>query len=136
MKQGSQESGDREALFLPSWFPYKCFLIHNPTSSPTVSAVSVETLSGPCRFTSWEMISRATLFELLPGLALRTCSAEDLIILKSFASRPQDWIDVENVIVRQRVLDWDYILPRITMLAELKEEPEIVDRLIALRDIP
>jgi hypothetical protein len=80
-----------------------------------------------------EMISRATLFEIVPGLSLRTCSAEDLVILKAFASRPQDWIDIENVIVRQRVLDWDFILPRITMLAELKEEPEIVGRLTVLR---
>jgi hypothetical protein len=80
-----------------------------------------------------EMISRATLIELVPGRALRTCSAEDLIILKSFASRPQDWIDVENVIVRQTRLDWDYILPRIKALAELKEEPEIVSRLESLR---
>ncbi len=80
-----------------------------------------------------EMISRATPFEMVPGRTLRICSAEDLIILKSFASRPQDWIDVENVIVRQRVLDWDYILPRITLLAELKEEPEIVIRLAMLR---
>jgi len=80
-----------------------------------------------------EMISRATLFELLPGRALRTCSPEDLIVLKAFAARPQDWIDVDNVIVRQPVLDWGYILPRISMLAELKEEPEIVTRLTALR---
>ena len=32
---------------------------------------------------------------------IRTCSAEDLIVLKAFASRPQDWIDVEKVIIRQ-----------------------------------
>lgn len=80
-----------------------------------------------------EMMVRATPFELVAGSPLRICSAEDLVILKSFASRPQDWIDVENVIVRQTVLDWEYILPRITMLAELKEEPEIVARLATLR---
>lgn len=32
---------------------------------------------------------------------IRTCSAEDLIVPKAFAARPQDWIDVEKVIVRQ-----------------------------------
>ena len=79
-----------------------------------------------------EMVARATPFEFVPGQRLRTCSAEDLIVLKSFAARPQDWIDVENVIARQRSLDWDYILPRITELADLKDEPEIVGRLRSL----
>jgi hypothetical protein len=82
-----------------------------------------------------EMISRATAFEFVPGQPLRTCAAEDLIVLKAFASRAQDWIDVENVIVRQSTLDWDYILPRITELADLKEEPEILAKLSALREL-
>jgi hypothetical protein len=30
-----------------------------------------------------------------------TCSAEDLVVLKAFADRPQDWLDIEGVIVRQ-----------------------------------
>jgi hypothetical protein len=80
-----------------------------------------------------EMIGRSTHFEFLPGRSLRTCSAEDLVILKAFAARPQDWIDVENILTRTTVLDWDYILPRLTELAELKEEPGIVTRLLGLR---
>jgi hypothetical protein len=81
-----------------------------------------------------ELVARATAFAFIPGQPLRICSAEDLIVLKSFAARPQDWIDVGNVIARQVTLEWDYIVPRITGLAELKEEPEIVARLLALRD--
>lgn len=80
-----------------------------------------------------EMVARATEFAFIPGQPLRICTPEDLIILKSFAARPQDWIDVGNVIARQVTLDWDYIVPRITGLAELKEEPELVTRLLALR---
>ncbi len=38
---------------------------------------------------------------------LLTCSAEDLIVLKAFAARGRDWVDVEGIIVRQAgALDW------------------------------
>ena len=36
-------------------------------------------------------IARSSNAELVPGAILRTCSAEDLIVHKAFASRPQDW---------------------------------------------
>ena len=56
--------------------------------------------------------------------------AEDLVVLKTFASRPQDWIDVEKVIVRQGSrLNRQLILEELTPLAELKDEPEIMYRL-------
>ncbi len=35
------------------------------------------------------MVSRATIYSFGPGLDLRTCSAEDLIVLKLFASCPR-----------------------------------------------
>ena len=49
-----------------------------------------------------KLVSRASLHEFLPGLTLPTCTAEDLIVLKSFADRARDWADVETVIVRQQ----------------------------------
>jgi hypothetical protein len=63
----------------------------------------------------------------MPGAGqIRTCSAEDLVVLKAFASRPQDWIDVEKVIIRQGDrLDRDLIREELRPLVELKEEPEI-----------
>lgn len=65
---------------------------------------------------------------------MRTCSAEDLIVLKAFADRPKDWVDVEGVLIRQSTgLDWDYIRHHLTQLAELKEAPELVGRLERLR---
>jgi len=61
---------------------------------------------------------------------LRVCSAEDLVVMKAFAARPQDWIDVEGILIRQRVkLDWDYIYANLTPLAELKENPSLVTQL-------
>jgi len=80
------------------------------------------------------VIHRSSYFDYPPGISLRTCSAEDLIVLKAFAGRGQDWADIERVIVRQTgKLDWDYIREQIGPLAELKDAPEIVDQLEARR---
>ncbi len=80
------------------------------------------------------MIQRSSYFEYVPGLSLRICSAEDLIVLKAFAGRGQDWVDVERIIVRQTgKLDWDYIHEQLKPLAELKDAPEIIDQLDARR---
>lgn len=80
-------------------------------------------------------VQRASDFEFYPGMTLRTCSAEDLITMKAFAGREQDWGDVKSIIARQgRALNWQVILPELRPLCELKESPEIVQRLERLRD--
>ena len=80
-----------------------------------------------------EAVSRATRFELLPGLSLLTCSAADLVIMKAFANRPRDWADIKSVIERSPVeLDKTYILARLAPLAEIKSAPEIIATLKAL----
>jgi nucleotidyltransferase AbiEii toxin of type IV toxin-antitoxin system len=76
------------------------------------------------------VVRRSSFFDYPPQIALRTCSAEDLVVLKAFAGRGQDWVDVERIIVRQTgKLDWDYIREQLTPLAELKSAPEILDQL-------
>jgi hypothetical protein len=80
------------------------------------------------------VIQRSSYFDYPPDISLRTCSAEDLIVLKAFAGRAQDWADIERVIVRQTgKLDWDYIREQLRPLAELKEMPEILNELEARR---
>lgn len=81
------------------------------------------------------IVARAGDVEVLPGFSLRLCTAEDLILLKAFAARPQDWHDVKMTIVRQGDdnLDWEYIFGYLKPLAEAKEEPGIVDQLTQLR---
>ncbi|MDA1273493.1 MAG: nucleotidyl transferase AbiEii/AbiGii toxin family protein [Verrucomicrobia bacterium] len=75
-------------------------------------------------------VQRSTLFDYPPKIALRTCSAEDLVVMKAFAGRGQDWVDVERIIVRQTgKLDWEHILKQLRPLAELKGTPEILDQL-------
>lgn len=66
---------------------------------------------------------------------IRTCSSEDLVVLKAFANRPQDWIDLEKVIIRQgQRLDRSLIIEELTPLSELKEEPEILEHVKRLFD--
>ena len=61
--------------------------------------------------------------------------ARFLIVLKSFADRPKDWVDIEGIIIRQAEhLDWPYVREQLAPLAELKESPEILRRLNQLRE--
>src|SRR5258705_3121829 len=79
-------------------------------------------------------VGRASDFEFYPGMLLRTCSAEDLIVMKAFAGRDQDWGDVKGIIARQgRALDWPLILSELCPLCELKESPDTLKRLERLR---
>lgn len=81
------------------------------------------------------VIERSSHWGVPGGGQIRTCSAEDLIVLKAFASRPQDWIDVEHVINRQGTkLDRHLIQQELTPLVELKEAPEIATQLQTLFD--
>ena len=77
---------------------------------------------------------RAVLREFLPGISLQVCQADDLVVLKAFAGRSKNWMDIENVLVRQGDrLDWDYILKELKPLVELKEAPEALVHLERLR---
>lgn len=77
-----------------------------------------------------DVINRSSVAEYLPGIALRTCSAEDLVVLKAFADRLQDWADIESVLSRQRGhLDLDLVRRQLRPLVELKKAPEILVRL-------
>jgi hypothetical protein len=79
-------------------------------------------------------IERATFFEFAPGCSLRTCSAEDLMVLKLFAFRAQDLVDVESIAARRgKSLDWAYVLENLTPLAEAKDEPAIMNAFARLR---
>lgn len=82
-----------------------------------------------------EAVSRSLMLEYAPGITLRTCTAEDLLVMKAFASRPLDWNDVRGILVRQgtRQLDWKYIHRQLQPLCEIKEAPEILTQLEKLR---
>lgn len=80
-----------------------------------------------------EIIKRAAEVEFLPTISLRVCGAEDLVVLKAFAARTQDWADVESIARRQRgALDATYIMERLKPLAKAKETPDILTRVKGL----
>lgn len=82
-----------------------------------------------------EMVARATRAELAPGVFVRTVSAEDLVVLKAFANRDRDWVDIAGIAAQQGpALDWDAVVARLGPLVALKEDPEILSRLAALRE--
>ena len=74
-----------------------------------------------------QMVERSSLFEYEKDYVLRTCSAEDLIVLKAFAARDKDWADVHSILLRQQeCLDTGYIRENLAPLCELKGSPEIM----------
>ncbi len=81
-----------------------------------------------------EMIRRATLFNFLPEFSISTFSAEDLIILKAFANREQDWTDIKGILIRQQgKILWDYVSKQLEPLCLAKELPGIMTHLHEVR---
>jgi len=79
-------------------------------------------------------VQRASEFDFGPGLHLITCSAEDLVVLKTFAGQGQDWVDLEYVRVRQRrTLDWRLTVDELKPLLALRETLDTLEKLQQLR---
>ena len=68
-----------------------------------------------------DAIRRARLIEV-EGITLPICTAEDLVIHKAIADRPQDWMDIEGVLLRQRgKLDITYVRDNVIKIRELAQ---------------
>jgi hypothetical protein len=81
------------------------------------------------------MIARASAWDVPSHGKIKTCSADDLVVLKTVAARPQDWIDIEKVIIRQgSKLNRNLINEELQPLLALKEEPELKDQLDQIFD--
>lgn len=81
------------------------------------------------------VISRATAYRYSPDVSLLTASAEDLVVLKSFAGREQDWVDVDGIVVRCPELDWNYVDENLSELCELQEDYSAAERLRSIREL-
>lgn len=76
-----------------------------------------------------EVMRRSVSYKLASGKEVRLCSAEDLIIHKAVAGRPQDIRDIEGVIFRQRrELDHKYIHHWLTIFSDILETSEVLER--------
>lgn len=92
------------------------------------SGVGLDVALGALPFEE-QCIARATEFPFPGDANLRVCSAEDLVVMKAFASRPRDWVDIEGILIRQSNLDWDYVVEQLKPLVELKGTPETMQDL-------
>ncbi len=80
------------------------------------------------------LVERATRFTYPPDCILTTCSAEDLVITKAFSGRDRDWLDLEQILIRQQgSLDWKLIEGELTELLKLNECGDHWERLKHLR---
>ena len=104
------------------------FALRNRVLLLEIENVGIDISLGATEFEN-AMIARAEYREYLPDVKLKICSAEDLIVMKSFAARPKDWIDVESVLARQAELDWQYIKSMIEPLAEIHYDIDILGEL-------
>lgn len=74
-----------------------------------------------------EALQMASSWDIVPGVSLRTCPAEHLVVYKLVAGRPQDLVDVEGIVRRQGSrLDVDRIRRWGREFADLKDDPDLL----------
>jgi hypothetical protein len=74
-----------------------------------------------------EVLARSSPWRQVDDIWLVTCSAEDLLVYKLVAARPQDIADVHAVVHRQRAsLDRERVRAWGRQFAELKEDPDLL----------
>jgi hypothetical protein len=127
-------AGRLAARFKPRVSDATAFAVENrvlPLSS--AGGVPLDIALGAIPFEE-RSVARATPFDF-GGVALHTCSAEDLVVMKAFAGRDRDWADIESVCLRRgSVLDWSQIIEELTPLAALRDPAAIFARLNKFRD--
>lgn len=75
------------------------------------------------------VISRAKLRAVLRGVKVPTATAEDIVVMKAIAGRPQDVKDIEGIIAAQgKKLDLTYIRHWLENLAEMLPEVDVLGR--------
>ncbi len=82
-----------------------------------------------------QAVDGASMQEIVPGQRLRLASPGSLVVFKAFADRPQDWLDLEGIVVKSGPrIDWESVQEQLKVLLELKEDLSALDRLAALRE--
>jgi len=75
-----------------------------------------------------EVIRRAVDYEIEEGKRVKVCCAEDLIIHKAISGRPQDWGDIEGIMIRQgERLDLNYIERWLEEFSQALARKDILD---------
>jgi len=72
--------------------------------------------------------------EIVPGVRLQLAGPGALVVFKAFADRPQDWLDIEGIVVKSGALiDWKEVRGDLAHLLEFKGDASALERLDALR---
>ena len=95
----------------------------------TQSGIALDIGMGALEF-EVDSVQRASIWKISELFSIRTCTADDLVVHKAFASRDRDWLDVEGILMRQgKKLNLPQIFAALRPLVELKEDPDILPRL-------
>jgi hypothetical protein len=79
-------------------------------------------------------IQRGRDIEVQPGMLVRVCSPEDLILYKLISTRPRDHEDARSVIRRQGdALDDDYVIGWLRQFEQALDDSTLVDEYKGLR---
>ena len=75
-------------------------------------------------------VTSATAEEIVAGVRLQLAPPGALVVFKVFADRPQDWLDVEGIIVKSgRLINWNEVRADLAALLELKGDTTALGRL-------
>jgi len=75
-------------------------------------------------------VTSASDVEIVDGVRLRLAAPGSLVVFKAFADRPQDWLDIEGVIVKSgRLIEWSDVRADLAALLQLKGDVAALDRL-------
>jgi hypothetical protein len=74
-----------------------------------------------------DAIETASPWHIAPGVVVRTCSAEHLVVYKLVAARPQDLVDMAGIVRRQGArLNVEFVRRWGRESAELEEDPDLL----------
>lgn len=78
-------------------------------------------------------VAGSRLEEIAPGVTLQLTSPGALIVFKAFADRPQDWLDIEGIVVKSaHLIDWTDVRADLKTLLDLKGDASALERLETL----
>jgi len=75
-------------------------------------------------------VASASAEAIVAGVRLQLAPPGALVVFKVFANRPQDWLDVEGIIVKSgHLINWEEVRADLAALLELKDDTTALGRL-------
>ena len=107
----------------------ECALRHRVLLLRASNGIPLDVTLGALPFED-KAVATARAAEIVTGVQLRLAAPGALVVFKVFADRPQDWLDVEGIIVKSsRLIDWNEVRADLAALLELKGDTSALGRL-------